>query len=87
MQGALRPDFTLVFDLPVEVGLARATARGQLDRFEQEGRAFFEAVRQTYLRRAALNPDRYRVIEAGRSLPEVQRQIDQLLPELLESGQ
>lgn len=87
VQGALRPDFTLVFDLPVEVGLARATARGQLDRFEQEGRAFFEAVRQTYLRRAALNPDRYRVIEAGRSLPEVQRQIDQLLPELLESGQ
>lgn len=42
VQGDLRPDLTLVFDLPVEVGLARAAARGRLDRFEQEGQAFFE---------------------------------------------
>ena len=41
VQGSLRPDLTLVFDLPVEVGLARAAARGRLDRFEQEGQAFF----------------------------------------------
>lgn len=39
VQGDLRPDLTLVFDLPVEVGLARAAARGRLDRFEQEGQA------------------------------------------------
>ncbi len=38
VQGDLRPDLTLVFDLPVEIGLARAAARGRLDRFEQEGR-------------------------------------------------
>ena len=48
VQGALRPDLTLVFDLPIEVGLARAAARGRLDRFEQEGRSFFDAVRKTY---------------------------------------
>lgn len=53
VQGGLRPDLTLVFDLPVEIGLARAAARGRLDRFEQEDRRFFEAVRQTYLQRAA----------------------------------
>ena len=53
VQGDLRPDLTLVFDLPVEIGLARAAARGRLDRFEQEDRRFFEAVRQTYLQRAA----------------------------------
>ncbi len=84
VQGTLRPDLTLVFDLPVDVGLARAAARGRLDRFEQEGRAFFEAVRQTYLRRATLNPQRYRIIDAGQPLVDVQRQLERLLPELLE---
>lgn len=84
VQGTLRPDLTLVFDLPVDVGLARAAARDRLDRFEQEGRAFFEAVRQTYLRRAALNPQRYRIIDAGQPLVDVQRQLERLLPELLE---
>jgi len=85
VQGDLRPDLTLVFDLPVEVGLARAAARGRLDRFEQEGRAFFEAVRQAYLCRAASDPARYRVVDAGRPLAEVQRSLDALLPQLLES--
>ncbi|HTO19248.1 MAG TPA: dTMP kinase [Pseudomonas sp.] len=84
VQGTLRPDLTLVFDLPVEVGLARAAARGRLDRFEQEGRAFFESVRQTYLRRAAGDPQRYRIIDAGQPLSDVQCQLERLLPELLE---
>lgn len=83
VQGGLRPDMTLVFDLPVEIGLARATARGRLDRFEQEGRAFFEAVRSTYLNRAAAAPERYRLVDAALSLPEVQASLDALLPELL----
>lgn len=84
VQGTLRPDLTLVFDLPVEVGLSRAAARGQLDRFEQEGRAFFEAVRKTYLQRAAAAPSRYKVIDAGQPLAQVQQALDRLLPELLE---
>ena len=82
VQGDLRPDLTLVFDLPVEIGLARATARGRLDRFEQEGRGFFEAVRSAYLGRAAQAPERYRVIDAAQSLEQVQRDLDLLLPEL-----
>lgn len=84
VQGELRPDLTLVFDLPVEIGLSRAAARGRLDRFEQEGTAFFEAVRSTYLQRAAAKPSRYRVIDAGQTLVHVQQALDQLLPELLE---
>jgi dTMP kinase len=84
VQGELRPDLTLVFDLPVEVGLARATARGRLDRFEQEGRTFFDAVRSTYLTRAAANPTRYRLVNAALSLAEVQQSLDALLPQLLE---
>ncbi|AIS16008.1 thymidylate kinase [Pseudomonas rhizosphaerae] len=82
VQGTLRPDLTLVFDLPVEIGLARASARGRLDRFEQEGRAFFEAVRGAYLARAAAAPSRYRVIDAAQSLAQVQQALDALLPEL-----
>lgn len=84
VQGSLRPDLTLVFDLPVEVGLQRAAARGRLDRFEQEDRSFFDAVRQTYLERAAQAPERYRVIDAAKPLADVQRYLDALLPELLE---
>lgn len=84
VQGELRPDLCLVFDLPVDVGLARAAARGRLDRFEREGLAFFEAVRQTYLRRAAAEPARYRIVDAAQPLEQVQRALDGLLPELLE---
>ena len=84
VQGGLRPDLTLVFDLPIEVGLSRAAARGRLDRFEQEGRRFFDAVRQTYLRRVDAEPARYRLLDAARSLGEVQQAIDVLLPEILE---
>ncbi|MBD2837436.1 dTMP kinase [Pseudomonas sp. JM0905a] len=84
VQGDLRPDLTLVFDLPVEVGLTRAAARGRLDRFEQEQRSFFEAVRQTYLQRAQAAADRYKVIDASLPLAEVQANLDKLLPELLE---
>ena len=84
VQGELRPNLTLVFDLPVEIGLSRAAARGRLDRFEQEGRAFFDAVRHTYLQRAHAAPARYRVLDAAQSLEAVQRAIDALLPEILE---
>ncbi|WNW14111.1 dTMP kinase [Pseudomonas sp. DTU_2021_1001937_2_SI_NGA_ILE_001] len=84
VQGALRPDLTLVFDLPVEVGLSRAAARGRLDRFEQEGRGFFEAVRNTYLARAHAEPARYRLVDAAQSLEQVQTALRALLPEMLE---
>ncbi|MFV3367969.1 dTMP kinase [Pseudomonas sp. NY15435] len=84
VQGGLRPDLTLVFDLPVEIGLSRAAARGRLDRFEQEGRSFFEAVRNTYLDRARAEPARYHILDAAQSLAEVQRDLDKLLPALLE---
>ena len=84
VQGELRPALTLLFDLPVDIGLARAAARGRLDRFEQEGREFFEAVRQAYLQRAAQAPERYRIIDAAQPLAQVQQALDALLPHLLE---
>jgi dTMP kinase len=84
VQGELRPDLTLIFDLPVEIGLSRAAARGRLDRFEQEGLGFFEAVRSAYLDRARQAPQRYSVIDAGQSLSAVQKDLDRLLPDILE---
>lgn len=84
VQGPLRPDLTLVFDLPVEVGLERASARGRLDRFEQEGREFFQKVRQAFLKRAQAAPERYFLVDASQPLAEVQRSLDGLLPQLLE---
>jgi len=84
VQGTLRPHLTLIFDLPVEVGLSRAAARGRLDRFEQEGRTFFEAVRNTYLARAAEHPERYRLLDAAQPLEAVQRDLDALLPGILD---
>lgn len=84
VQGELRPDLTLIFDLPVEIGLSRAAARGRLDRFEQEGLGFFEAVRNAYLQRARQAPTRYQVIDAGQPLAAVQRDLQALLPQILE---
>ena len=73
VQGDFRPDLTLLLDVPVEVGLARAGQRGGLDRFEQEKRAFFERVRAAYLDMAREHPQRYRVIDAGQPLQQVQQ--------------
>ncbi len=62
VQGDFRPHLTLLLDVPVEVGLARAGDRSDPDRFEQEQVEFFERVRQAYLEMAAAEPQRYRVI-------------------------
>ena len=75
VQGALRPDLTLILDLSVEVGLQRASQRSELDRFEQEKQAFFQRVREGYLAIAAAEPQRCKIIDASLTLPEVQAQV------------
>src|SRR5690606_37311002 len=62
------PDHTLLFDVPVEVGLARAGKRGELDRIEQESRDFFQRVRDCYLQRARNEPGRLVRLDATRTL-------------------
>lgn len=84
VQGELRPDFTLLFDAPVEVGMARARERGNLDRFEQEEVAFFERVRGTYLRLARESSGRFRLIDAGQPLEAVREQLHNVSRELLD---
>lgn len=61
------PDLTLLLDLSVATGRARAAGRGEADRIETEADAFFERVRASYRVRAAAEPGRFRVIDAGQS--------------------
>jgi dTMP kinase len=83
VQGELRPDQTLLLDVTVETGLARARGRGALDRFEREDLAFFERVRRSYLSRAAHGSGRYRVIDAERSLQDVEASVDAFCTDLV----
>ena len=83
VQGSLRPDVTLLLDLPVDLGLARAGARSEPDRFETENDSFFSKVRQCYLDMARRYPDRYRVIDASMPLEAVQYQLHDVLDKLL----
>ena len=63
----LKPDVTLLLDLPVSTGRARAAGRGEADRIEVEGDPFFERVRQAYRDRAAAEPSRFRLLDATAS--------------------
>ena len=83
-QGALRPDLTLVFDVPVTVGLERAGRRSAADRFEREETAFFERIRAVYLNRARRNPDRYRIVDADRPVETIRAEVQALLAGWLE---
>jgi dTMP kinase len=84
VQGELRPDLTLLFDAPIEVGMARAGKRGELDRFELEQAAFFEQVRQSYLVRARAEPGRFRMVDTDRSLDEIARELKSVMNLFLE---
>ena len=79
VQADRHPDTVILLDMPPQIGLARARARGALDRFEQEARAFFERVRQGYLRRAAEFPDRYVIVDAAQELSKVQKSLEAVM--------
>jgi dTMP kinase len=71
-----RPDLTLIFDLPVEVGLERAHLRAGAEmRFESKGQAFHERLREGFLSIARAEPDRCAVIDATGSLDEVEARV------------
>ena len=69
--GGLAPDLTLVLDLPVDIGLKRAGARGGEDRYERMGTAFHERLRDAFLEIVRDNPERCVLIDATGSEDEV----------------
>jgi dTMP kinase len=75
----LQPDLTLFFDVPVEVARQRLASNASLDRFEQEQADFFERVRTGYHKRVQQNPQRYAVIDAARTINEVQQQLGKII--------
>ena len=80
----LIPDLTLLFDLPVELGLERVIERqGTIDRFEREKVDFFKKIRKSYLQSAKEEPDRIKIVDASLSITEIQEQLTQLLKPLI----
>ncbi|MFL6650256.1 MAG: dTMP kinase, partial [Sulfurifustaceae bacterium] len=84
VQQGLRPDITLLLDVPVNVGLDRAQKRGAPDRFEREQRAFFERVRAAYLAAHAREPRRIRRIDASRPASDVTEAIIAALKDVVD---
>jgi dTMP kinase len=83
VQGDLRPDLTLLLDVPLEVSVQRIASRGEaVDRFEQERAEFFGRVRSAYLEIAAQAPERVRVVDASQPLTEVQAEIARYLNDI-----
>jgi dTMP kinase len=80
--GRLKPDLVLVLDIDPQAGAQRVRGRGRTNRFDDEALAFQSRVRKAYLRRAARDPKRYAVIDAGGDVAVVQRGIAQALERL-----
>lgn len=86
VQEGRKPDLTLLLDLPVELGLARAAQRSEPDRIEKQKLDFFERVRQAYLDIAQREPGRVKVIDASVELEAVQEQILDVMTPSLQEG-
>ena len=79
VQEDLQPDITLLFDVPVEVSIARLAGARSPDKFERESEDFFTRIRNAYLERARKNPQRFRVIDGSKSLEEVAKAVKDII--------
>ena len=85
--GGIKPDLTFLFDCPVEIGLSRTAARRlrtrsaarREDRFEREELEFHERVRAGFLELARTEPQRFRIIDASRSVAAVSQEIKTII--------
>lgn len=82
VQADLQPDATLLFDVPVEVSIARLANARSPDKFERENADFFTRIRNSYLQRAQENPQRFYIIDANRTLEEVKQSVEEIISTL-----
>jgi len=82
VQGQLRPDATILLDIPVDIGMERVRERGETDRFEQEQLSFFNRIRDAYLKLASDNPERFHIIDTQPSITEVHEQMIAVMDKL-----
>ncbi|HQS43840.1 MAG: dTMP kinase [Methylotenera sp. 24-45-7] len=78
----LQPDMTLLFDVPVEVSVARLAGACSPDKFERESAEFFTKIRNAYLERANKNPERFFIIDASKPLEEVAKSVKDIIATL-----
>lgn len=85
--GNFRPDYTLLFDAPIEVGLKRIQIRTHQDRFEKENIDFFERIRAAYLKRAEEDLERHVIIDGSESIEKVEAAVIKIADKLLAEQQ
>jgi len=81
--GSTQADLTLLLDIDPAVGMARIRNRPKTDRIENEQLAFFERVRQAYLKQAQRHQERIRVIDAAQNQSQVRAEIEKILGEFV----
>lgn len=79
VQDDFQPDLTLLFDLEPQAALVRRSAQRDADRFEAQELAFFARVRDAYLKRAAAEPTRFRIIDSGQSRELVRVKLEKII--------
>jgi len=78
----LNPDLTILFDLPVEVSLLRLKSNGNLDKFEKESVGFHKKIRDSYLKLAEEEPNRFVIIKADQNINVIQEEINSIFDKL-----
>lgn len=84
VQHNLQPDLTFLLDIPVEQGFQRIEKRAEKDRIEVEAMDFFNRIRNCYLKRAELFPERFRIVNAAQELSLIKKDLDKVLEEYIE---
>ncbi|MCP4882401.1 MAG: dTMP kinase, partial [Flavobacteriales bacterium] len=76
------PDLTFLLDVDIELGMRRIKSRGMKDRIEQETMDFFARVRDSYIQRSQIFPERIKLIDATKSIENTSQQIKNILLDL-----
>jgi dTMP kinase len=79
VQGGFQPDLTVLFDVPTATASERRGAARAPDKFESESEAFFNRTRDEYLRRAEESPERFVIVDATRSIDEIQKELEEVI--------
>jgi dTMP kinase len=78
----LKPDLTLLFDLPIDVSLSRLKINGNLDKFEKQEADFHIRIKDSYLALAKKEPNRFEVIDSNQNINNIQKDIYLVLDKL-----
>ena len=78
----LKPDLTLLFDLPIDISMSRLKENGNLDKFEKESKDFHMRIRDTYLALAKKESSRFKIINSNQNINSIEKEIYLVLDKL-----